>query len=75
MHSTNNFSKYFTVAVNNTRSQNTNVAILNDIRDFTYHCIEHIKMRTSKGELRCMKQVYAHVPRKSVIVEDPWSQC
>jgi hypothetical protein len=30
VHSTNNYTKYFTVVANNARSRNMNVAIIND---------------------------------------------
>jgi hypothetical protein len=55
VHSTNNYSKYFTVTVNNTRSRNMSVAILNDISDFPNHRIIHIKMNISTGDLHCKK--------------------
>jgi hypothetical protein len=59
VHSTNNFSKYFTVAVNNTRPWNMNVAIPNNrqTNDVTNHHIICIKVNISKADVHSKKPV------------------
>jgi hypothetical protein len=43
MHSTNNYSKYFTVGVDYASSENMNAAITIEISVFTNHHVVHIK--------------------------------
>jgi hypothetical protein len=69
---TNNYSKYFTLPVSNTR--NTNVTILNDICDLTYHDFTYIKVNTRTRE-RIAPQVYENVAQQCVTFEDPSGWC